>query len=66
MQLRTHRNGGKASLQTVADAWKKEEHDIHWSESASDKHAVELAKRLKDAEMKTGPAIPNPLNIHQD
>ncbi len=64
MQLRTHRNGGKASLQEVADAWKKEKHDFHWSEFESDRHAVELAKRLKEADSKAGPAVPNPLNIH--
>jgi electron transfer flavoprotein alpha/beta subunit len=64
MLTRTHRNGGEASLQEVAASWKKEEHDIHWSESESDKHAVELAKRLKDADTHSGPAHPDPRNIH--
>ena len=64
MQLRTHRNGGEASLQAVADAWKKEEHNFHWSESKLDEHTVALAKRLKAAEDKEGPAIPDPRNVH--
>lgn len=64
MQLRTHRNGGKASLQEVAAAWKKEDHDFHWSEDKSDIHEVELAKRLKAEEIKRGPAHPDPRNVH--
>jgi hypothetical protein len=64
MLIRTHRNGGEASLQDVAAAWKKEEHDFHWSESASDKHTVELAKRLRDIEQHSGPAHPDPRNVH--
>ncbi len=64
MELRTHRNGGDASLQSVAEAWKKEEHDFHWSESNLDEHAVALAKRILAEERKAGPAHPNPLNVH--
>lgn len=64
MQLRTHRNGGEASLQAVADAWKKEDHHFHWSDSGSDKHAVELAKRILTEELKAGPAHPDPRNVH--
>ena len=64
MQIKTHRNGGDASLQEVADAWKKAEHDIALSESGLDTQAVALVRRLQAAEKKAGPAIPNPLNIH--
>lgn len=64
MQLRTHRNGGDASLQEVAAIWKKEEHDFHWSEYASDRHTVDLAKRLHAKELEEGPAIPDPRNVH--
>lgn len=64
MLLRTHRNGGDASLQAVADAWKKEDHDFHWSEDASDSHEVALAKRLLAEEKKAGPAHPDPRNVH--
>ena len=62
--IRTHRNGGKASLQEVAAAWKIEGHDFHWSESESDKHAVELGKKLLAEELKAGPAHPDPRNVH--
>lgn len=64
MELRTHRNGGDAPLQAVADAWKEEVHNFHWSEYRSDEHAVELAKRLKAEQEKAGPAIPDPRNVH--
>lgn len=64
MELRTHRNGGDASLQEVAMAWKNEDHHFHWSEYASDKHTVELAKKLHDAELHSGPVIPDPRNVH--
>lgn len=64
MQLRTHRNGGKASLQQVVEAWKREEHNFHWSESEHDQWAVALAHRLHDSEKKEGPAQPDPRNIH--
>jgi hypothetical protein len=64
MQTRTHLNGGDASLQAVAEAWKKEDHDFHWSESAADKWAVELGHRLHDSEQKAGPAKPDPRNVH--
>ena len=64
MQIRTHRNGGDASLQEVADAWKKEEHDFPLSESALDTQAVALVRRLQAADKKAGPIVPNPLNMH--
>lgn len=64
MQIKTHRNGGDASLQEVADAWKKEEHDFALSESDLDTQAVALVRRLQASEKKAGPAVPNPLNIH--
>jgi hypothetical protein len=64
MQIRTHRNGGDASLQAVAEAWKNEVHEFHWSEDKSDKQAVELGKRLLDEELKAGPAHPDPRNVH--
>lgn len=65
MELRTHRNGGKASLQSVADAWAKEDHKFSMSDSESDKQTVGLVQRMKASSDKAGPAIPNPLNIHQ-
>lgn len=52
MELRTLRNGGKASLQTVADAWKREEHHFHWSEYPEDQWAVEMGHRLHDESLK--------------
>lgn len=64
MELRTHRNGGDASLKEVAMAWKTEDHHFHWSEYASDKHTVELAHKLDAAALKNGPAIPDPRNLH--
>lgn len=64
MQIKTHMNGGDASIQEVAAAWKQEEHDFHWSESALDKHTVELAKRLLDEELHSEPAKPDPRNVH--
>ena len=64
MELRTHRNGGEASLKEVAAAWKTEDHHFHWSEYASDKHTVELAHKLDAAALKNGPAIPDPRNLH--
>jgi hypothetical protein len=65
MSLRTHRNGGTASLQEVADAWKKEVHNVEWSQSESDEWAVGHAQRLKAENDKAGPAKPDPRNIHQ-
>ena len=62
--IRTHRNGGKSSLNEVAAAWKIEGHDFHWSESPADKHAVELAKKILAEELKEGPAHPDPRNTH--
>lgn len=52
MELRTHRNGGDAPLQAVADAWKVEEHQFHWSAYAEDRWAVELAHKLHDQDVK--------------
>jgi hypothetical protein len=66
MELRTHRNGGEASLQQVAAAWKNEDHHFHWSESTEDHWAVELGHRLHDAEVKAGPVKPDPRNVHHD
>lgn len=66
MELRTHRNGGDAPIQAVAEAWKKEEHHFHWSESAADQWAVALAHRLHDVERKEGPVKPDPRNVHHD
>ena len=66
MELRTHRNGGNASIQAVAEAWKKEEHHFHWSESAEDQWAVKLGHRLHDIELKEGPVHPDPRNVHED
>jgi hypothetical protein len=65
MELRTHRNGGKASLKSVADAWAKEDHNFPMSDSESDKQTVGFVQRIKASSDKAGPAIPNPLNIHQ-
>lgn len=64
MELRTHRNGGDAPLQSVAEAWMKEEHDFHWSEYPSDAHTVEMARRMKAAQFKAGHINPDPRNIH--
>jgi hypothetical protein len=64
MQLRTRMNGGESSLQEVADAWKKENHDYPWSKSESDKWAAEFARGLKEARQKEGPPTPDPRNIH--
>lgn len=52
MELRTHRNGGDASIQTVAEAWKTEAHAFHWSEYAEDRWAVDLAYKLHDQDVK--------------
>lgn len=64
MQIRTRRNGGKSSLQDVAAAWKSEVHEFAWSDSESDTWAVELAKKLKEAQLKEGPDKPGPQSIH--
>jgi hypothetical protein len=63
-QLRTRMNGGKSSLQEVADAWKKEAHDYAWSTLASDKWTVEFIQGLKDARLHEGEATPDPRNLH--
>jgi hypothetical protein len=52
MELRTHRNGGDAPIHAVADAWKAEAHEFHWSEYAHDQWAVELAHKLHDQDVK--------------
>lgn len=65
MLLRTHRNGGEASLQQVAEAWAKEDHNFSMSDAESDKQTVGFVQRMKASSDKAGPAIPNPLNIHQ-
>lgn len=66
MELRTHLNGGDASLQQVVAAWHKEEHDFHWSEDDSDHWAVHFAQELHEEELKAGPAKPDPRNVHHD
>lgn len=62
MQLMTRRNGGEAPLQEVADAWKREDHDIEWSTYETDAWAVEFAKKiqreLKEARLKEAPEEP--------
>ena len=62
MQFMTRRNGGEASLQEVADAWKREDHDIEWSNYESDAWAVEYAKKIqqeeKEALLKEAPGEP--------
>ncbi len=65
MELRTHRNGGDASLQAVAAAWAKEDHNFPMSESDLDKHTVAFVQRMKASSEKAGPAKPDPRNIHQ-
>lgn len=64
MELRTPLNGGKASLKDVANAWHKEEHHFVWSGYESDAWAVEWAKKINEQMRKTGPAKPDPRNIH--
>ncbi len=63
MLLKTHRNGGDASLQDVAKAWKLEPHHFHWSEYEHDHWAVDLGHKLEDRMHQT-PAIPDPRNVH--
>ena len=64
MQHLTRRNGGEASLQEVADAWKREDHDVEWSEYESDTWAVDFAKKiqreLKEARLKEAQPQPGP------
>mgnify|MGYP001581285414 CR=1 len=64
MQIRTRRNGGEASLQDVAAAWKSEVHDFAWSNSKSDAWAVELAKKLKETHLEEESAKADQRNIH--
>lgn len=64
MLIKTLRNGGKSSLKEVAMAWKNEDHHFHWSEFESDKHMVELAQKLHDAELHSEPVIQNPQKMH--
>lgn len=64
MQLMTRRNGGETSLQEVADAWKRADHNIGWSTHETDTWAVEYAKKiqqeLKEAFLKEAAAKPGP------
>ncbi len=65
MALRTHRNGGNDSLQKVANAWAKEEHNFPMSNAESDKHTIAFVQRMQAEDKKAGPAVPDPRNIHQ-
>ena len=62
MQLMTRKNGGETPLQEVADAWKREDHNIGWSKYETDEWAVEYAKKvqreLKEALLKETPDEP--------
>jgi hypothetical protein len=64
MQLMTRQNGGETPLQEVADAWKREDHNISWSKYETDTWAVEYAKKIrqeeKEALLKEAPAKPGP------
>lgn len=64
MELMTRRNGGEASLQEVADAWKGADHNMEWSTHESDEWAVEFAKKIqreeKEARLKEAQAKPGP------
>lgn len=64
MGLRTRMNGGKSSLQEVADAWKKEDHSYPWSKLESDKWTVEFVKGLKELRLHEKEPVPDPRNIH--
>lgn len=64
MLIKTHRNGGDSSLKEVAMAWKNEDHHFHWSEFESDRHMVELAQKLHDAEHHSESVIPIPRKVH--
>jgi hypothetical protein len=64
MPLKTRMNGGESSLQQVADAWRKEEHAVVWSQYESDAWAVEFAKKINEAMRRAGPVKPDPRNIH--
>ncbi len=50
MQLLTRKNGGETSLQEVAEAWKREDHNVDWSTYETDKWAVEYAQKLLEEE----------------
>lgn len=65
MLLRTKRNGGNASLQEVAETWKKESHDFGWSDAETDKWTVEFTKKIKAELQDAGPANIDPRNIHK-
>lgn len=62
MQLLTRRNGGETPLQEVADAWKRENHNVGWSTHETDTWAVEYAKKIhqeaKEALLKEAPGEP--------
>ncbi len=64
MEARTRLNGGDASIQAVAEAWRKEEHHFHWSESEHDRWTTGYARRLHEEARKAGPAKPDPRNVH--
>jgi len=64
MQIRTRRNGGESTLKEVAVAWRHEDHHFHWSEFESDKHMVELAKKLHDAEFHSELVPPSMQKVH--
>ena len=50
MQLMTRKNGGETPIQAVADAWKREDHNIGWSAYETDAWAVEYAKKIQQEE----------------
>jgi hypothetical protein len=50
MQLMTRKNGGDTPLQKVADAWKREDHNLGWSTYEADRWAVEYAKKIQHEE----------------
>jgi len=47
MQLMTRKNGGDTPLEEVADAWKREDHNLEWSTYEADRWAVEYAKNIQ-------------------
>lgn len=65
MLLRTRKNGGAASLQEVAEAWKKESHDFGWSKDVTDQWTVAFTRKIKAELEQAGPAKTDPRNIHQ-
>ena len=53
MQLMTRKNGGETPIQAVADAWKREDHNLGWSTYETDAWAVEYAQKMQ-RELKEG------------